>query len=140
MKKMKKILFAFFIGTITLASCSKDPCKDVSCPNLKDTFFCENGQCPCETNNWSYILWEVECTNCGIPFAELPIDLEINGSKVTDLTLRISENHYGLIRAKLINSIGQVPYKITAGSILLEEGFFNLQTCEELRTKSLIQI
>ncbi len=142
------LLFVIILTTLAFFSCKKEEPKEEpelqcvpSCENIDGTGdnICIDGNCECETNNWTYIEWTVKCTNCSNVVSELFCDLYINNNKITDLTLA-SSSFQNAIFKKLINSSGQVPYKIISGSVTLEEGFFNLTNCERFSTTSNIQI
>jgi len=137
--KIFKPFFSFCLLLITLSCSESDPCRDVICENLEDNF-CTDGICACEAMDWSYVDWNFECTNCSSQgFIELFIDVEVNGVTISDLTLRGS-SWTTRINKKLIAISGTVPYKITSGSVVLEEGNLNFQTCVQTQVSSKFSI
>ncbi len=142
---MKNLLLLIFLSlglSFLLVSCEDDidPCESVRCDQNLSGNFCENGACTCETNNWSYITWTFACTNCPSNLESLFIDVEINNVKLTDVILADWSDYRRTIEERLSNISGTVPYKVTSGTVVLEEGFLNITECEELVFTSNVSI
>ena len=136
-----KVIKVIIISLVMTQFCctDPDPCESVVCENFQDNF-CTNGICACELNNWSFVNWRFECTNCrSTGVNELFIDVEVAGVTISDLTLRGSCFESRLPQ-RLLGITGTVPYSITSGSVVLEEGNLNFQTCVVTTVSSKLSI